>query len=64
MIGRPLTTERFKKYFHNSFDLTNFSIRYARDSVMSGQEDNLDKILNGIAKEVEKEHLKKTEKSQ
>lgn len=64
MIGRPLTTERFKKHFRNNFDLTNFAIHYAREFVMSGQEGNLDRIMNGIAKEVEKEHVKELEKKQ
>ena len=48
MIGRPLTTERFKKHFRNNFDLTNFAIHYAREFVMSGQEGNLDRILKNI----------------
>ncbi len=45
-----LTTEKIRKKFKNNFDLCNFSINIARNTIMSGNHATLDELLAIIDK--------------
>ena len=41
----PLTTELLRKKFKNNFDLCNFAIELARETILSGQQITLEESL-------------------
>ena len=41
----PLTTELLRKKFKNNFDLCNFAIELARETILSGQQITLQESL-------------------
>jgi hypothetical protein len=43
-----LTTEKIRKKFKNNFDLCNFAIHIARNSILSGSQASLDELLKMI----------------
>lgn len=49
-MSDALTTEKIRKKFKNNFDLCNFSINIARNTIMSGTQATLDELLTLIDK--------------
>jgi hypothetical protein len=45
MILDSLTTEKLRKKFKNNFDLCNFAINVARNSILAGQQATLGELL-------------------
>jgi hypothetical protein len=48
MGNESLTTEQLRKKFKNNFDLCNFSINVARNTILGGQQVTLDEVIEII----------------
>ena len=59
MLYSSLTTEQLRKKFKNNFDLCNFSIHIARDSIIAGHSSSLMDVLDLIEDRAEEASLER-----